>query len=103
MIDNKYALKKFIGMGGSSKVYLAQDEMGQRVALKVIRKDKKYSKAYATTMVKREHDMLRKLADHPNVICSLGINYDGLYTSNSQTEPVIYSIIELAENGSLSS
>ena len=102
MIDNKFELTKILGKGGSSKVFLAHDCEGNRVALKAIRKDKKYSQAAASAMVEREHEMLQKLEGHPNVIRSFGVNLDGVLSANEQTENIMYSVIELAKNGALS-
>eukprot|EP00344_Euplotes_crassus_P006541 CAMPEP_0197000240 /NCGR_PEP_ID=MMETSP1380-20130617/5230_1 /TAXON_ID=5936 /ORGANISM="Euplotes crassus, Strain CT5" /LENGTH=72 /DNA_ID=CAMNT_0042417465 /DNA_START=23 /DNA_END=241 /DNA_ORIENTATION=- len=72
MIDNEFTVKKVIGMGGSSKVFLALNKEGQKVAIKAIRKDKNYKRATACNMLQREHDMLEKLVDHPNIISPLG-------------------------------
>lgn len=78
MIDNEYEISKLIGMGGSSKVFLAQNSFGKKVAIKAIRKDKNYSKSASTSMLEREHEILQKLEGHPNIIKSLGINFDGV-------------------------
>ena len=40
MIDKEFEIMKVIGLGGSSKVFLAQNTLGDKVAIKAIRKDK---------------------------------------------------------------
>lgn len=77
MIDSEFEISKVIGMGGSSKVFLAHTSEGHKVAIKAIRKDKKYTKTAASSMLKREYEMLQKLEAHPNIIKSLGGNFDG--------------------------
>lgn len=46
--------------------------------------------------------MLQKLSWHPNIIKSLEIRLDGTLAHQGMTETVVYNVIELAENGSLS-
>jgi serine/threonine protein kinase len=102
MIDNEFEISKLIGMGGSSKVFLAQNSFGQKVAIKAIRKDKNYTKAAAAAMLEREHEMLQKLEDHPNVIKSLGINFDGVVVLKNESESIMYNVLEYAPHGALS-
>lgn len=102
MIDNEFEISKLIGMGGSSKVFLAQNSFGQKVAIKAIRKDKNYTKSAAASMLQREHEMLQKLADHPNVIKSLGINFDGVVVLKNESESIMYNVLEYAPHGALS-
>jgi len=102
MIDNKYQLTKLLGKGGSSKVFLAQDSTGSPVAIKAIRKDKKYSSDTSASLLNREAEMLQKLEDHPNVIGCLGTNWEGLLTVGEQSENIMYNILEFASNGSFS-
>ena len=68
MIDNNFELTKVLGRGGSSKVFLAKDNEEKLVAIKTMRKDKKYSQAAVETLVKRESEMLENLDGHPNII-----------------------------------
>ncbi len=68
MIDNNFELTKLLGRGGSSKVFLAKDNEERLVAIKTMRKDKKYSQAAVETLVKRESEMLENLDGHPNII-----------------------------------
>jgi serine/threonine protein kinase len=74
MIDNEYKLVKTLGSGGSSNVYLAIDSDNTEVAMKIIRKDKKFSDSYASHLLIREHEMLQKLEGHPNIIKSNSLN-----------------------------
>jgi serine/threonine protein kinase len=55
MIDGKFMVKKILGQGGSSKVYLAHDENEQKYAVKILRKDKNYGYKKGSTMIKKEH------------------------------------------------
>jgi serine/threonine protein kinase len=103
MIDNKFVLKKCLGQGGSSKVYLAKDESGQQVAIKILRKDKKYGYKRGSTMIQKEHAIMTKLESHPNILNSFYSNPDGQLKSASKKEDVLYNVIELAENGPVSS
>jgi len=102
MIDNKFELTKLIGKGGSSKVFLAKDLVGKEVAIKAIRKDKKYSENISASIINREAEMLSKLQNHPNVIGWLGSNLEGSLTVGSQSENIMYNVLELAANGSFS-
>lgn len=102
MIDNEFTVKKVIGMGGSSKVFLATTSQGEKVAIKAIRKDKNYKRLTAENMLKREHEMLEKLVDHPNIISPLGWNFDGEVVTQSGSEKVMYNVLEYAQNGAIS-
>lgn len=101
MIDSKYLVQKVVGAGGSSKVYLATDVNDNQVAVKTIRKDKGYKDSTATNMVRREFEMLEKLAEHPNIIGSIESNTQGLLTIGGRQENVMYNVLEYAENGTL--
>ena len=102
MIDNKFRLISYLGKGGSSKVFLAKDELGFNWAIKIIRKDKNYPVDVADNMLKREHKMLSSLKSHPNIIKSYGINLDGVATMDDDCERIKYHVLEFAESGPLS-
>ena len=102
MIDNKYTILKSLGYGCSSKVFLVKDVFGEKFAVKVIRKDKQYEDSFATNILNKEHELLFKLQDHPNIINSFGVNSEGVFESNSRSEKIIYNLIEYAPNGTLS-
>ncbi len=102
MIDGEFEINKGIGMGGSSKVFLAHASEGHKVAIKAIRKDKKYTKSAASSMLKREFEMLQKLEAHPNIIKSLGGNFDGEVKLKNESENIMYNVLEYAHHGALS-
>ena len=102
MIDNKLILKSFLGKGGSSKVFLAADLSGNKFAVKIVRKDKKYPTGIAEKMLKTEHYLLSALKSHPNIIKSYGINLQGVATMDDNCENIMYNVLEYAENGPLS-
>lgn len=102
MIDNTYELIKVLGKGGSSKVFLATTASGQRVAVKAIRKDKSYCEIAASAILEREHEILNRLEGHPNIIKSFSSKTDGLVVVKSQSERIMYNVIEFAKNGALS-
>ncbi|CAI2385340.1 unnamed protein product [Moneuplotes crassus] len=101
MIDNTFSLMNYIGKGGSSKVFLSKDRLGNKVVLKVIRQDKKYKREAAEDMLYREHSLLQKLQYHPNIIDSYGVNVNGVATMEGENEEIMYSILEYAEHGSI--
>ena len=103
MIDNKFELVKVLGKGGSSKVFLARDSQNNKWAIKVIRKDKECLKNNAATMLQREHELLSQLNDHPNIIKSHQLNWEGILESGSESESIMYIALEYARHGSLSS
>ena len=102
MIDNEFEINKVIGMGGSSKVFLALNSSGHKIAIKAIRKDKNYTKSAAASMLEREHEILQKLEPHPNIIKSLGVNLDGQVILNNESENIMYNVLEYAPHGALS-
>lgn len=102
MIDNTYRITKNLGYGCSSKVFLVEDAQGNRFAAKCIRKDKGYEDSFARKIVKREHDICTKLADHPNIISSYLTNFRGIFETNGEKENIMYSLIEYAPNRTLS-
>lgn len=101
MIDNQYCLKRVLGRGGSSKVFLATDGY-QNVAIKAIRKDKNFTTTAAKLMLAREHELLQKLFAHPNIINSLETCVEGVLNYEGQSESILYNVLEYAENGPLS-
>jgi serine/threonine protein kinase len=102
MIDNEFELTKILGKGGSSKVFLANNSQGDQVAIKAIRKDKRYSASAAASILQREHDILQKLRGHPNIIQTYGINLDGMVILEEESENIMYNVLEYAQNGALS-
>lgn len=102
MIDNQFVLSKVLGKGGSSKVFLAQDSENNKWAIKAIRKDKGIIQEAAAAMLVREHELLQKLSDHPNIIKSYKVNLDGMVQAGEDTESVMYNVLEYAKHGALS-
>lgn len=102
MIDDQYRLIKLLGKGGSSKVFLAEDNQGAKYAIKALRKDKNFDHDTCWQMLEREHNLLQELVSHPNIINSIDVSTTGTLTHMEQTESVYYSVIEYAANGSLS-
>ena len=102
MIDNKFKLVSYLGKGGSSKVFLAKDKLRNKYAIKIVRKDKKYSTAISEKLIMTEHQVLINLKYHPNIIKSYEINLDGTATMENESENIMYNVLEYAENGPLS-
>lgn len=102
MIDNQFRLIQFIEKGGSSKVFLAKDELDNKWVLKIIRQDKNYTESGAEAILKREHELLKLLKWHPNIINSYGINIKGMATMEDESTSVMYNVLEHAEHGALS-
>lgn len=105
MIDDKFTLKKILGQGGSSRVYLATDEAEKEYAVKILRKDKKYTYERGSWMIQKEYSIMTKLQDHPNILNSFYYNPDGVMKKSpksSKRENIMYNVLELAENGALS-
>lgn len=99
-----YKLISLLGKGGSSKVFKAADENGLEVAIKVIRKDKKFDYETSWNMLAREHILLQILSPHPNIINSINMNFDGQLSldENFENERICYNVLEYAPNGVLS-
>ncbi len=67
VVENRYRIEKFLGMGGMGRVYLARDlELDQDVALKIIRPEL-LQDGEATERFKRELVLARRVS-HRNVV-----------------------------------
>lgn len=102
ILDRRFSLQKVLGQGGSSKVFLASDSDSQKYAVKVLRKDKNYSFDHGANMIMKEHILMQSLWDHPNILKSYQANLEGVVEKESETENVMYNVLEFAEHGSLS-
>ena len=102
MIDDRFYFVNYIGKGGSSKVFFAKDFNGNKFVLKVLRKDKNYDRNTAAEILYNEHQILEKLQLHPNIINSYGVQLDGIAKMGDEKEPIMYSVLEFAEHGSIS-
>jgi serine/threonine protein kinase len=101
MIDGHYELIHLLGKGGSSQVFSAVDQTGNKCAIKVIRNDKQYSKERSEHFILRENIVLEKLGHHSNIVQSLGCSVDGELNYNGQVAPVFYNVLEFCSNGTL--
>lgn len=101
MIDNEFKIISVLGKGASSKVFLAQDSLNTKYAIKVIRNDRKFAQKFAMKMLNQEHNLLQQLSDHPNIIKSLSLATNGFVVHNGEAESIMYNVLEHATNGSL--
>lgn len=99
-IDQKYILEKYLGHGGTSKVFLANSMHGQ-VAVKVIRKDKKFSRSDEQGLIKNEAKVMQAIGYHPNVINMVDHNLDGVEIVHDRFYDISYMVVENCPNGSL--
>lgn len=53
IVDDKYILDKYLGHGGTSKVFLGNTNEDQ-IAMKIIRKDKGFSRKDEQTLISNE-------------------------------------------------
>lgn len=102
IVDNKFIIKKLLGQGGSSRVYLVEDSLHRNLAIKILRKDKNYSYERGSRILKKEHCIMTRLHKHPNILESLYCNPDGSMKASSKKENIMYNILEYAENGPIS-
>lgn len=56
----------------------------------------------AKYLIKKEHELITKVRGHPNIVKSAGYNTEGTICSNIKTSPIMYNVLEHAENGSIS-
>ena len=100
---DQFMLEKLIGEGGSSKVYLATHlETNVKVAIKVLKNDKEFTKVKGAQIVEDEHKIMKTIEGHPNVLKSYFSNSAGILKSGFESKEVMYNAIELADNGSMS-
>jgi len=92
-----YAMLETLGAGGFSKVKLGiDDQTGERVALKILKKDKLSSNSTILKQVQRELAAMSKIK-HENVITLKDINWDATYVKKDGTKmDVILVVLELA-------
>lgn len=103
MLDGKFILRKYMGQGGSSKVYQADHpETEETYAVKIIRKDKGISQQKGAYILREEHDRMVILEGHPNILKSYGTFAEGQLCTELGSNKVAYNVIELAENGTFS-
>jgi serine/threonine protein kinase len=103
MLDNQFELMKQIGKGGSSQVFSARDFHGNKFAIKIIRKDKCYSKEKAEHFILRESIVYDKVGHHDNIVQSYICSIDGILEFEGNETSVMYHVLELCPNGTLAS
>mmetsp|Transcript_23398 Transcript_23398/g.26556 ORF Transcript_23398/g.26556 Transcript_23398/m.26556 type:complete len:554 (+) Transcript_23398:433-2094(+) len=97
--DN-YAVIKSLGVGGYSKVKLAQDkETGKYVALKVLESKKLKSPEKVEKLYNNEHDAMSRV-NHPNVMALLGASKSATYRKpDGANKKVKYLALEYLDRG----
>jgi len=101
MIDNSFKLDMLLGTGGSSKVYSCYDPTGELYAVKIIRKDKKFSNTLAKSLLETEINIMQEMYEHPNILNGYSLNTEGVFEANGKFEQIMYCIIELAKKGTI--
>lgn len=101
MLDNQFELLREIGKGGSSRVFSARDSDGNHFAIKIIRKDKCYSKEKAEHFVLRESMVFDKVGSHNNIVQSYYCSTEGELEFEANRTSVMYHVLELCPNGAL--
>jgi len=98
----RYLLGPTLGSGGFSKVKLGLDEStGEKVALKLLKKDKLQVNGSTRQQVEREIMAMSKIS-HENVIRLRDVQWDATYPKkNGKTYDVILTVLELATGGEL--
>jgi serine/threonine protein kinase len=71
-----YRLLRQLGEGGMGKVYLAQNERGERAAIKVLPPRRALEDENALLRFRREMDLSRR-CDHPNIARTLAVGNEG--------------------------
>ena len=96
-------LIKILGQGGSSIVYQAVDiDTNEKVAIKMLRKDKSISQEKGAKILETEHITMKLVEGHPNILKTYKGNEVGVVEIEHDFYDAMYNIIEVAENGSLS-
>lgn len=99
-VDHKYILEKYLGHGGTSKVFLGQSPDGP-IAIKVIRKDKGFSRKDEQTLISNEYQIMKAVGHHPNVINLLDYSLEGFEYIQHKVYEISYTIMEYCPHGSL--
>ena len=83
-------------------MFMARDaKTDKNVAVKVIRYDKLHSAAKGAAMLEAEYYKMKIFEGHPNILQGYFCNTKGTLQINGDWMGVMYSVIELAENGNL--
>lgn len=103
MINSTYVTKKLMGRGGSANVFMVETHSGDLLAAKVMKDKKEYSQQYSQSLLRKETEVMKLLANHPNILQTHEILIDTVaQLPNGEVENIDCTILELAENGALS-
>ncbi|CAI2371367.1 unnamed protein product [Moneuplotes crassus] len=100
VIDENILLTSFLGKGGFSKVFKAENADSEFV-LKIIRKDKEFSRLREKNLMFHECAILRNIPKHPNIVDFLGANLEGVQDYQGVRLNISYLALEFCKNGSL--
>ena len=97
-----YVLEKLIGIGGSSNIFLSTHLQNKnKVAIKLLKKDKSFDKHKEIKILQNEHSKMMTVEAHPNILKT----FESCVTHQSEDDgtlsEAIFNIIQFAENGSL--
>lgn len=71
------------------------------VAVKIIRKDKGFTRENEKELIQNELNIMRKVGDHPNLIGLIAWNLNGRELLNEKIIDISYLVIEYCTNGTL--
>jgi len=106
ILNDKYIIKNKIGSGGTSKVYLIEDKVTQKIyACKILKnKDKKeYNKMDPEKLLINEINFLSQIS-HPNIVNIIESGkgtIEGKVNGEDYNSYKLYIILEYCENGEL--
>ncbi len=86
-----YRIRELVNNGGLANIYLATDESGASVAIRLLRSESAGSKS-AVKMFKNGRDVLRSLPAHPHVV---------RYIDDGKDKGLHYMVIEYVEGANL--
>lgn len=101
MIDGNFKIDMLLGTGGSSKVYSCSDANQDLYAVKIIRKDRKFSQGLATALLDTEINVMQMMQDHPNILNGFHVNTNGVIDVHGEKHEIMYCIVELAKKGAI--
>lgn len=99
MIDGNFKVDMLLGTGGSSKVYSCYDAEGSLYAVKIIKKEQRFSQGLGKTLLQTEINAMQQMQDHPNILNGFYSNDSGVLDFKGQQQEIMYCIIELAKKG----
>ena len=103
MIDNKYRILWKLGAGGSSDVFLVNDENDTKYAVKILRNPTNNPDVLVLSTWQKEYFIMEMLSLHPNILKCIESVCDGELEHNGHKFTISYNITEYASNGALSS